>query len=494
MTTFDAAAGLPRVDGVPVVHIDRPGSTTVLLTFGVGLLDETYPISGVTHLVEHLAMSTVPRGHLAANASVDEDTTVFAATGRPGEVADFLAQVCAALGDLPLDRIEKECRVLEAEEEANGARGTAPLWAYNLGIRGPALALLDLDVRQLTPPVVTDFASRYFIRENCGLGVIGPLPEGLRLTLPSGPPPPAPQLTVEPRSGPVVVDFAANGVALTLLHPGQEAASHTGVGLLRQRLEDRLRHDLGTTYGVDHDSTIYAPGRVISAVMMDAREGQEAEVARIVWQILREFSEQGPTAEELAFVREAAEREAELPEADADSVAWHARAVARRLPYRPAEQVVREIGALTTEQVREAMAAALPSAAIFVHASDGAQAVFGALPGAPTPAFFCASGPELPGTTYKVRGLGRMFNPGLRRVRLVIGEEGLSFLDPDGDRHTIAWDDLLRVITHPEDPAVHLVYGVNRCVIPVDTDLMGRAPLEDLTRRLVARRPDLPPL
>ncbi|GAA1155256.1 hypothetical protein F4556_004909 [Kitasatospora gansuensis] len=56
----------------------------------------------MTHLVEHLAMSTLPRLHHDHNASVDLALTQFTCTGRPEQVVEFLAKVCAALGAMLL--------------------------------------------------------------------------------------------------------------------------------------------------------------------------------------------------------------------------------------------------------------------------------------------------------------------------------------------------------------------------------------------------------
>lgn len=489
--TADAAAGLPTIDGVPLVHVDQPGSTTVLLTFGVGLLEETGATFGVTHLIEHLAMSTVPRSHLQMNASVHNDITVFTATGRPEQVAGFLAQVCAALSDLPLGRIPKESRVLEAEEQANGGSGSAPLWAFTLGIRGPGLGLVSADFSLLTPEVVRGFAARHFTAGNAALGVVGPLPPELRLQLPTGDPPPMPELPVTRRPGPVVVDVVAAGVALTFVHPTHSLPVHTGITLLSQRLEDRLRHELGTSYGVEVEAMQHAGGS-LTAVVMDAREGEEPEAARIVWQTLTDLAERGPTPEELAWTAERARHEADLPEAEADGVLWRLRAITRRQPWTTDEQDVAEHEALTVDQVRDAMAAVLPSAAIFVIAPpEGIETVFGGAPGTPTPVFYCEAGEPLAGTTYRAAGFGRLVSRTLRRVRLVVGDDGVSWLDPDGDRHTVTWEQVLRLERDDDDADQLLLLGMNRCAIPVGHGLFGKAAEDDVRRRLAQRRPDL---
>ncbi|MFD4977459.1 insulinase family protein, partial [Streptomyces sp. NPDC058424] len=65
------------VDDVPVLWAEAPGPLEAALIFGCGVSDETFRHLGVTHLVEHLAMSTLPRLHHEHNASVTLSLTDF---------------------------------------------------------------------------------------------------------------------------------------------------------------------------------------------------------------------------------------------------------------------------------------------------------------------------------------------------------------------------------------------------------------------------------
>lgn len=103
------------VDGVPVVWTQGPAPLSATLVFGCGARDESFPTIGVTHMVEHLAMSTLPKAHHPRNASVGLDTTEFMAEGRPDQITAFLDGICRALTDLPLGRLDSERGVLEAE-------------------------------------------------------------------------------------------------------------------------------------------------------------------------------------------------------------------------------------------------------------------------------------------------------------------------------------------------------------------------------------------
>ena len=75
-----------EIDGVPAFTAPGPERITAVLSFGVGLRDEAFAAVGVTHLIEHLVMGTLPKSHLRCNAMVTVDVTAFYATGRPEAV------------------------------------------------------------------------------------------------------------------------------------------------------------------------------------------------------------------------------------------------------------------------------------------------------------------------------------------------------------------------------------------------------------------------
>ena len=100
-----------EIDGVPVFWQDAPGPLTAGLMFACGTRDESFLTIGVTHLVEHLVMSTLPRVHHDRNASVDLTTTSFYATGRPDQVVAFLRGVCEGISAAPVDRLAQEAGI-----------------------------------------------------------------------------------------------------------------------------------------------------------------------------------------------------------------------------------------------------------------------------------------------------------------------------------------------------------------------------------------------
>ena len=105
---------------MPVWWVDAPGEFFCSLMFRVGLADETLATNGITHLVEHLALFGLGRRDHPFNGFVDDQRCVFYASGERAEVLEFIRLVAASLGELPLDRLGVERRVLRAEASSAG--------------------------------------------------------------------------------------------------------------------------------------------------------------------------------------------------------------------------------------------------------------------------------------------------------------------------------------------------------------------------------------
>ncbi|MET1005220.1 MAG: hypothetical protein ABWX96_06710, partial [Propionibacteriaceae bacterium] len=103
MTDISRPAPMIRfVDGVRVLHHELPYGaaedfTSAVLTFAVGSADETLPLLGVGHLVEHLSIWPVRHTALDIDGTVELQSTTFTAHGRSAEAARFLTQICEAL-------------------------------------------------------------------------------------------------------------------------------------------------------------------------------------------------------------------------------------------------------------------------------------------------------------------------------------------------------------------------------------------------------------
>ena len=265
-----------EVDGVPVFWAPGPAPFTAGLVFGVGRRDEGFVGGGITHVVEHLAMSVVGRTSLPCNASVDLTSTMFTASGDPERVAAFLRTVCEALSALPLDRLATEVDVLRTEGGFAAPPAVCALLGELYGARGVGLAgFREPALASLTPQDVQAWADSRFVRGAAALWLSGAPPDGLRLPLREGAAPGAPDAVARTMALPALVETTAGGVVAL----GAQAVHGTGVPaacrVLRDRLEDDLRHRRGLSYSVDTDHVPLDDDRQLAVVVADCRDGDE---------------------------------------------------------------------------------------------------------------------------------------------------------------------------------------------------------------------------
>jgi hypothetical protein len=466
-----------EVDGVPVLWADAPGPLTGALTFGVGARDETFRTIGITHLVEHLVMSTLPRVHYEHNAGVGLDVTEFYATGNPEHVVDFLTTVCRALADLPLHRVAKEAGVLAAEGGHVTHTTAAVLLNRRFGANGPGLAYWKgPGFDQLTARHVTEHVRAYFTRSNAVLTLTGPPPDGLRLPLPDGvrparvPPPivsgPAASWAAEATPGP----------GLALLGPTRDARFYAATSVLRERLIATARHELGISYDVA-TARCDVDGRLVDrAIWLDARDGQEAKAATILWQTATGIAADGLSAEELAFVTEGVRHLVADPRAVTIELTHATYTRLLGLHYLPGTELVAELAGVTPAEVAASLAESLRTALLTVP--EHVELDVG-LPRGGCPRL--ASVPQ--GQVFRPYRYMRLLNKGSRVWRLVLGASGVTFVDGDGDIHHVEFAD---VVGLRADEDGRVVFGRGGCVIPVSRSLFGNVyPVIDALDRAV---------
>ncbi|MEU9132381.1 insulinase family protein [Kitasatospora sp. NPDC048540] len=459
------------IDDVPVLWADAPGPLTAALIFGCGARDETFRTLGVTHLVEHLAMSTLPRLHHEHNAQVDLELTQFTATGRPDQVVAFLDRVCRALADLPVDRADRESGVLAAEDGCAAHPTAGALLTHRYGIQGLGLAPFSGPGPDRIPlDAVRDCAARYFHAGNAVLTLTGPPPPGLRLPLPAGDRP--------DRSGtqPVLVT-ASSWQEDTVPGPGlgvhgdlADQGLQLAMAVLQERLREVARNQRGLSYDVSCDRALAGPDGGDRMIHLDARDGEEQQVAELLWQQAVLLAAEGPSAEEVAEEAEGTREffldprtvalELEFA-ANAELLGWSYRSVADRLDL---------LDEVTPEQVREAFARAMDSALLVVPIGTrpGARRA----DGTELPEGGCAGTAGLPagGRTFRAPLRDRLTDAGARRARLVVTGEGLWTRMPSGGVHHIAFADVVGVEVHTPG---RVVFGRNHCVIPVMPELFA---------------------
>ena len=104
-----------EVDGVPTLIAPARGPMRAGLVFRVGMADETLISSGITHVVEHLALGGLSLHDYHANGTTGMVDTQFYVKGSADEVSTFLTSACDALTSLPTARLEAEKTIVRTE-------------------------------------------------------------------------------------------------------------------------------------------------------------------------------------------------------------------------------------------------------------------------------------------------------------------------------------------------------------------------------------------
>ncbi|MFC5183130.1 peptidase M16 family protein [Actinomadura harenae] len=493
-TRADEDSGVTRfdVDGVPVFWSpgDGSGQYRAALMFRTGRVDEPLARSGVTHLVEHLALHGLGREDRHYNGSVDALTTVFQTHGTPGEVAAFLGGVCGALRDLPLDRLEDEKRVVRTEEEgrAPGIAATLALWRHGpsgLGMTG----FPELGLPGLTGEDVASWTAARFTRGNAALGIVGgPPPEGLRLDLPDGPRMPVPganDLTGGVRS---FVNASLPGVAFSGVVPFVPA---TGVyrELLLSRLHKALWLDRALSYTpqVEVEHTGPLTGQIVAFA-----DGLDEVLPQLVEAFLAELdalAEGRFDAGEVARIVD--EHKAERSRGTGGGLVgvWCLRELLGVRQDGPAE-VGERLAAVTVEDVAEVARTAMDSALLMLpHWRQPPDGRYRPLPASSTRAV-----------------AGRVHSPyGTTAEALISGPSGVTRLHGP-TLETVRYADCAAVLAWPDGARV--LYGTDGTAVRVEpsqwagaetlaADIDAAVPADRVARmpaRSPAQTPDAPAL
>lgn len=442
-----------EVSGIRTLHLPAAGCTRLTLHLGVGWADESFVTRGVTHAIEHLVMAAAEPGRFESNACVTPFQTAFWANGPAPRVGRFLGEVAAALRDLPLDRLERERHVLEAETHGHTYGAHEVLLKSRFGNVGPGLGMFPgLGSLGLDPGVVAHHHAQWFVAGNAVLTVVGPMPEDLDVRLPPGR---APERSFGSwRAGPAW-DRADVSDPCASIEGHDAPAASLAIRATAGALERRLRHEQGLVYGVVPD-LVRLPGTGRVVLQLTTRTAPEAApgVAAALIEELRHRAEVGVTAEELAEDLEWSDALA----GDLDTAASHVQLQAERLlAGQPALQLAdarARVAAVTAQEVTEALRESLPTAMLLVP-RDSAPPT--GLPLVPT----CAAVPAF--TTPRLR---RRLRSGLPAgAELGFADDVVQYRDEDGDVHEVRFDECVGVgVAH----GGRLLFGRRGCFVWVD--------------------------
>ncbi|NKQ54884.1 insulinase family protein [Amycolatopsis sp. K13G38] len=467
-----------EIDGVPVFWNEQPGRVSASLIFGVGVAHETFLGSGITHLVEHLAMRPLRTGRYDNNATTEMLHTSFDVTSGPETVVDHLRRICESLSELDTGPLEVERAVLQAEERVSDGPGVTAWLPPSIWFGNQAYGLagnVQIATVRATAGEVRAWAARWFHRGNAALVLSAPPPPNLRLPLPDGPRQAPPVLKPFDLATPASTAIPNGVVACALV--GWTPAMACAAGILTMRLTDRLRHSEGLVYDVAFDHQPIGAHRALLGFGADVGDKHTRRVLDAIGDEIDSLGANGPKPEEIAADRAALVEDIGEP-AFATYRAFDA-AMAELTGWPSA--VAHQDAVLAGIAVEDVAAAARELAANLVLAAP--------------PRHVPADLPELPGSPLAPvagRELKRVLVgcTAPRGYRLVAGDDGLSaFYGPSQvPVAVVRFDDLAGVAVENTDgrrPILHLsgLHGGMITVRPGDWR-GGRALVDELLRRV----------
>lgn len=448
-----------ELDGVPVLIAPARGPVRAGLAFRVGQADETLATHGITHLVEHLAIHSHGVTDYHVNGGTGATLTQFVVQGTAAEVADYLTGVCAALRNLPLDRLDTEKDVLriEASGRSHGPVAMLPLWRH--GARGHGLlSYPEFGLRGIGRSDVEGWSRRWFNRSNAVLWIAGDeIPAGLRLDLPDGERAAFPAMTSALPVTPAYFGGPENNLTAELL-VGRSVAATTYSILLKRLLHVRLRQDAGLSYSAE---TAYFPqSRDLAQVIAyaDTRPDAVDAAVRGFVAILRELARGEMADADFAAAVKTYQDVVQAEDNDAARLPGAAFDHFTGYRHRTAAEIGAAIGALTPADLR-------------VPAEQAARSVLMMVPGRYSLAWAgFESAPERSRWSVTGRSYRSRLDPD---DRLVVADDGVSAVNRGGPA-TVLFSECEAMLSFP-DGGRRLI-GTDGIVVAVEPAVYGMAP------------------
>jgi hypothetical protein len=437
------------VDGVPVFWSDEPGQRVASLMFRVGRADEPAPALGITHLVEHLALAPLTQQPYDHNGFVASIRLVFHARGEDDELVAFLASVCASLRSLPLDRILMERRILrqEASSRGPGSSGMHRWFRFGYSTFG-LMGATEIGLEWLGPEPVQAWADEWCTRDNAAVWWSGRPPDALRLDLPAGTRKPAPEARlVSGVTLPARTDMGGDGVSAGYV-VSRTSATRVALATLERRVRQDLRFERGLIYDVGSDYDPVSATHAHATIGMDCGRDDAPQVTSTVLGILDDLAAGGATQEEIdreadAFADGAAEVGGRMSFLDA---AAHDHLLGRTRES-PAD-VVAEYRAVTPDAVGIIAQRALQSLLVLAPPGPYDDRLW---------TYPINSADQVQGRT--LRPTGWLIGPKARKDRLIVGPDGVTWVNPVGKPNTVRFRDCVAV--RHWDGAVRELWGVD---------------------------------
>jgi hypothetical protein len=453
---------------------ESDGPFRAMLAFRVGFADESLPLRGISHLVEHLAI-TPKRRLYTFNGWAGLGATGFWAEGRPEEALGYLEEVCRLLAAPPVDRLEGELRILRTESSGRGTSLVHALIAARCGARGYGAAAYDeFALNHVDADTVRAWSERHFVAENAVLILSGPPPDDFRLELGHGDPAPLPEPTrVAGLELPTCVAAGAGAVAAGFL---VERGPATGVALatLAERLTDKLRHELGLSYAVGTDYEPLGEHRAHLTISADCTHEGVEQVTDAMLATLDELVADGVDAQDAAHEIERFQRIMQTPQ---EALQWYATGDLVGVAPEHLVATVAATATVTPEEITAVIAKGVESMLMLVPMGHRPRPRFRAYP--------LWSESAVAGRLVRPGGLiARILS---RRGGLVVGTEGISGLWGDGTITTIRWTECEAVLVFADGTMI--VIGCDGDRITVPSRVFGAHRVSEMRREIEAHVP-----
>ena len=291
-----------ELDGIPLFHIPTPGATILTLAFGVGAAHEPAIHRGMTHLFEHLVLTSIDNALDHSNGTTEPFRVTFVTRGSPSHASKFLRDVCAQIESPRLSRMHQEAKVLRTEAAGRGS-GSFPMrmtW-MRTGYQGIGLSSLsELFLHVMDEKILRKWVERHFVTGNAAIWIAGELPDDLVVLLPPGPrPEPPPVRWIEGLDTPTLVVDDVPGVGASF-YAERSIAVAAGFRALNRQLTKRIRVDRGLGYEVGYDRQPVSRDHALSAVWVTCLPDAMRDVQQTVLELIDDVANRGPSDDELS--------------------------------------------------------------------------------------------------------------------------------------------------------------------------------------------------
>jgi hypothetical protein len=452
-STAEAAAfteiELYELDGIPLAYLPMAGSTMLTLVFGVGRAHEPVTRGGMTHLIEHILMTSVAdrldRSLDHSNGTTEPFRVTFSLRGSPRDASRFLAELCQVIERPPLGRMWQEVNVLRTEAAGRGGSGLSfrSIW-YRTGYQGIGTSNLpELFLHAPDEDALRAWIAEHMTAGNAAIWIAGELPDDLLVTLPPGPRHPVPAPAWVPGlATPTIVRDSVPGIGASFLVE-RSTATVAGLRALDRRLRHSMRVERGLGYDVGGDYMAVSADQAVATVWATCLPKNVEEVERTVLEAIDDLAARGPNEDELQQQYERHLRDVSDPMSTPGRLDAHVRDVLLGGPVRTTAQLLEEQWRLQPADVAEALRRARDSMLLLIP-EEGFI---------PQRHFERYPGPDLAPV-----GRGRTFDLAAAKggapwrkakaPKLTVGDAGVAVDDPAGGRMVgIPWSDTVAVLS-----------------------------------------------